>query len=77
MTWNNAPALQLDGCEVKTDLLEWQKKGLSYTATGYGSKIPTTQKVWYEGKWRRIYCTIFSNIGTSWITVMGCRQIVY
>jgi hypothetical protein len=77
MNWNNKVSLQLDGCEVKTDLLWWQKKGLNYTATGYGHKIPTTRKVWYKGKWRRIYCTIYSNIGTCWIVVKGSRQIVY
>lgn len=41
--------------------------GLSYTASGYGSRIPTEYMVWLNGKWRRIYCRIYSNIGTLFI----------
>ena len=70
--------LDLDSLEVKTELLPWQKLGLSYTATGYGMKIPTTRMVRIPGdnRWRRVYCTIFSNIGTCWISVKGDRVIV-
>ena len=41
--------------------------GLSYTATGYGDKLPTPYMVRYTGRWRRVYCRIFSNIGTLYI----------
>ncbi len=37
--------------ESKIELLPWQKQGLSYTATGYGSKIPTQYKVKYNGRY--------------------------
>ena len=44
-----------------------KKKGLQYTSSGYGSKIPTQYMVQWEGKWRRVYCKIYSNIGTLYI----------
>jgi hypothetical protein len=36
---------------------------------GYGSKIPTRHWLKVKNRWRRIYTTIYSNIGTSWIVV--------
>jgi hypothetical protein len=47
--------------------LWWQEKGLSFTATGYGRKIPTRYMIRLNGKWRRVYCCIFSNSGTCYI----------
>ena len=47
--------------------LLWQLQGLSYTASGYGSRIPTRYMVRYNGKLRRVYCAIFSNAGTCYI----------
>ena len=76
MEWADGPNLQLDGCEIKTDLLEWQRLGLRYTASGYGPMFPTARKVWYHGKWRRIYCSIWGNSGTYWIIVDGDKRIV-
>ena len=40
---------------------------MMYTATGYGRKIPTRQMIKVNGKWRRVYCCIFSNSGTCYI----------
>lgn len=55
--------------------------GLSYTSSGYGSKIPTRYKVQYRKKWYRVYCSIYSNIGTCYIftgdsllTVSECNE---
>ena len=53
--------------EQKEDLLPHHKAGLSYTARGYGAKIPTTKKIQYNGKWYRVYCKIYSNSGTCYI----------
>lgn len=53
--------------DCKTAPLWWQEKGLSFTATGYGSRIPTPHMVKFNGRWRRVYCRIFSNIGTLFI----------
>jgi hypothetical protein len=61
--------------EAKVSLLPWQKRNLSYTRTGYGSKIPSPYKVFYKGVWRRIYCTVYGNSGTSWI-VCGRQRVV-
>ena len=52
-------------CKIKP--LPWQIRGLQYTATGYGSKIPTRYMVRFNDKWRRVYCMIYSNIGTLYI----------
>lgn len=53
-------------CEVIEVPLCWQSKGLQYTATGYGSKIPTKYKI-RDKKLYRVYCSVFSNIGTLYI----------
>lgn len=53
--------------EVKENLLWWQKRGLMYTRTGYGKKIPTSYMVKHENRWKRVYCAIFSNSGVCYI----------
>lgn len=62
--------------EFKDELLEWQKKGLMYTRTGYGKKIPTQYKANYNNRWYRVYCTIYSNVGTCWIQSKGKQLVV-
>lgn len=57
----------LPDSDKRVVLLPWQKRGLSYTASGYGRKIPTTRQVRVNGRWRRVYCCIFSNSGTLYI----------
>jgi hypothetical protein len=53
------------------------KDGLSYTATGYGAKIPTRYMVrTIDQKWRRVYCRIYSNIGTLYVMHGKDRTIV-
>lgn len=56
---------------VKVKQLPWQKLGLSYTASGYGAKIPTQHMVYGGGRWRRVYCRLHSNIGSLFIIVDG------
>lgn len=51
--------------------------GLSYTATGYGPRIPTRYMVRYNGRWMRVYCAIFSNIGTLYIRTKAGDIIVH
>lgn len=53
--------------DAKESPMRHHTKGLQYTATGYGRKIPTPYMVKLNGKWRRVYCAIFSNIGTCYI----------
>lgn len=56
--------------------LWWQKQGLSYTATGYGRKIPTRHMVQVNGKWRRVYCCQISNAGTCYIGNIDANPII-
>jgi hypothetical protein len=52
--------------------LDWQKRGLSYTASGYGSKIPTSRiAICNDGRERRIYCRVYSNAGSCFIVYKG------
>lgn len=53
--------------EVLEVPLWWQVKGLQYTTTGYGSKIPSKYKIRLDKKLYRVYCSVFSNIGTLYI----------
>ena len=59
----------LEDLEHKEKELWWQKLNLMYTATGYGRKIPTTHMVKLpdSNHWRRVYCCIYSNIGTLYV----------
>lgn len=41
--------------------------GLQWTATGYGSRIPSRTMVRFNGRWRRVYVRIYSNTGTAYI----------
>lgn len=56
-----------ESVEVKRAPTWWQEKGLQYTASGYGSRIPTEFMVRVNNRWRRVYCRIFSNVGSLFI----------
>ena len=56
---------------VREKLLPWQAHGLMRTSTGYGSKIPTTKQIFILGRWRRIYCDVFSNSGVCYVMIGG------
>ena len=43
---------------------------------GYGGKIPTKYMVFIDNKWRRVYCRIYSNIGTLYVLIKGERVII-
>lgn len=43
------------------------KAPVSRSLTGYGARIPTKYEVQYLGRWRRVYCRIYSNAGTLFI----------
>ena len=64
---------RIDGQEHKLETtikaLWWQERGLSFTRTGYGPRIPTRYMVRLPGdpRWRRVYCAIFSNSGTCYV----------
>jgi hypothetical protein len=65
------PYLTVEAEDVKISPLWWQERGLSYTASGYGKRIPTTYMVKWRNKWRRVYCCIYSNIGKLYIGRLG------
>ena len=56
--------------------LWWQLKGLSYTVSGYGGKIPTSKMIRHAGRLKRVYCMIYSNLGTCYILDHGNRLIL-
>ena len=58
---------QTVSAEAKRCPLWWQKQNLSFTASGYGKRIPTEYMVNVDGRWKRVYCCIFSNSGTCYI----------
>lgn len=55
----------------KRQLLWWQKKGLQYTASGYGKKIPTSHMLKVKGRWYRVYVMQYSNAGSAYIVKNG------
>ena len=48
----------------------------SNSKTGYGDKIPTQRMVFIDNKWRRVYCRIYSNIGTCYVMINKERVII-
>jgi len=62
--------ISIEDLESKECLMPHHKRGLSYTRSGYGGRIPTTRMVKLPGspRWRRVYCCIYSNSGTCYVT---------
>jgi len=56
------------------------KSGLQWTASGYGKKIPTPQVVYLpdgtQTRRYRIYCDIYSNIGSCYVMYQGRKVYV-
>ena len=67
------------GFEIKP--LWYHDAGLSQTASGYGSKLTTRYRILYRGadgrrRWRRVYVSVFSNVGTAYIIDNGERLVL-
>lgn len=77
--WDGDQVVEVDGigwvpaCQC---MLWWQRRGLSETASGYGSALRSTWMVKVHGRWRRVRVTIWSNAGSSWVMVGGKRCAV-
>jgi hypothetical protein len=71
--WAYNPPIEV---EHKHAPLWWHERGLSQTATGYGKRIATATMVRYNGKWRRVYCCIYSNVGTCYIGKLSDGLVV-
>ena len=56
--------------------LDWQKRGLQQTASGYGAKLTSSYKISFEGKLYRLYVTQYGNVGSTWFRVRGCKIFV-
>lgn len=54
--------------------MRWQELGLSYTASGYGSKIPTRYMVKHNNRMKRVYCALYGNSGTCYI-IHGAKKL--
>ena len=63
-------------CPSKHAPMRVHALGLMQTSTGYGKRIATATKINYNGKWRRVYCAIYSNIGTCYIGKLEDNLIV-
>ena len=57
--------------DVRVHELYHHKAGLSYTATGYGDKLPTVYKIRVQGRWRRVYSRCFSNVSSEYVIING------
>jgi len=69
-------SIRIEDFPTRERLTWWQERGLQFTATGYGSKIPTTREIKYGSRWHRIYCAIWSNVGSCFIVSRGMRIYV-
>jgi hypothetical protein len=69
----NIEYLDYEESELIDRPLWWQLKGLSYTASGYGSKIPTSKMIKHNGRLKRIYVICYSNAGSAFILDKGKR----
>tara|TARA_R100000700_G_C3141953_1_gene123487 strand:- start:334 stop:738 length:405 start_codon:yes stop_codon:yes gene_type:complete len=60
----------------KLDELWFHKAGRQQTSTGYGSRLVTPYKIFWNNRWRRVFCSIWSNCGTYYICCKKERWIL-
>lgn len=64
----------------RTDLIEnplwFHKRGLQETRSGYGSKLRMPYMIKHENRTYRVYCQIYSNVGSTYILSKGKRIYV-
>ena len=57
--------------------MPWHLAGLTYTASGYGAKIPSRwMAVCRDGRKRRIYVVCYSNAASMFIVLGGKKTII-
>lgn len=66
---------QIEEHQIEDHPLQWQLAGKSYTASGYGGKIPTTKMIRINKRLYRIYVMIYGNSGTAYILIKGKKVI--
>lgn len=77
--WKGSPsglAIRVFKDDLKSKSLDWQRRGLQQTASGYGRKLTSSRMIFFEGRLRRIYITQFSNAGTAWFIYKGEKIVV-
>lgn len=57
--------------------LDWQKRGLQETATGYGAKLTMSIKINFNGRLYRLYCTRYAGAGSVWFAAKGRKIFVH
>lgn len=57
--------------------LDWQRRGLQQSASGYGAKLTTSHKLSLNGKLYRVYSTCYSNAASHWVTVKGRKIFIH
>jgi len=62
--------------DCKESPLWFHDQGLQQTATGYGNRLATPYMVKVRGKWRRVYCCQYSNVGTLYIGKPGAWEYI-
>jgi hypothetical protein len=72
------PTYRLNGVDVegKEAPLPWQDRGLLYTRSGYGRRIPTRYMIRLKKRWRRVYYCVYSNVGTCYVGKIEQRMFV-
>lgn len=71
---SNGNHLYVDRTELVDCPLWYHKAGLQQTSSGYGSKLVSSFKIWYNGRLYRLYVTCYGNSGSSWF-ISGGRKI--
>ena len=61
---------------IFSNALQWQRRGLMYTSTGFGSKIPTQYKIRLISNNRayRLYAHCYSNCASYYIVKNGIKH---
>ena len=75
-TQGNKCAFLTTTVEHRVKPMAHHERGLSYTRYGYGKRIPTELMIKWLGKWRRVYCCVYSNAGTCYIGKLEDNLIV-
>lgn len=60
----------------KVKELPHHKLGRSYTATGYGNKLPSRYMVRFNSRWYRVYSICYSNVSSEYVIIGGERVTV-
>lgn len=75
--FNAGKIITEDNSDLLLAPLEWQKRGLQQTASGYGVKLTSPYKINFNGKLYRIYTACYSNSGSNYFITKGRKIFVH